>query len=337
MFNRSSLRRALGNRDASYYLSMTANSRPSALAAIGDTPMIELRQVPVPGGARVFLKLESANPTGSYKDRKALAMIEQAEQRGSLRPGMRVIEYTGGSTGSSLAMVCAVKGYKFIAVSSDAFSKEKLQAMRAFGAEVIVVPSEGGRITPALFDRMKAEIARLAAEPGSYWADQFHNADSFAGYAELGREILAQVPRVDVFTAAVGTGAMFAGVLRVLKKELPQVRAVALEPASSAILSGGDKGAHRIEGIGVGFVPPLLFDSEGHGVYDEVMAIEETEARTMARHLAREEGVFAGTSTGVNVAAAVQLASRMRAGQTVVTVAVDSGYKYLAGDLYSQE
>jgi cysteine synthase A len=184
---------------------------------------------------------------------------------------------------------------------------------------------------------MKAELARLAAEPGSYWADQFHNADSFAGYSELGREILAQVPQVDVFTAAVGAGAMFAGVVRVLKTELSQLRAVALEPASSAILSGREKGAHRIEGIGVGFVPPLLFGPEGRSVYDEVMAIEEIEARTMARRLARKEGVFARTSTGVNVTTAVQLASRMRAEQTVVTVAVDSGYKYLAGDLYSQE
>jgi cysteine synthase A len=299
--------------------------------------MIELGKVVTRGGARVFLKLESANPTGSYKDRKALAIIERAEQRGSLRAGMRVIEYTGGSTGSSLAMVCAVKGYKFVAVSSDAFAKEKLQAMRAFGAEVILVPSEEGRITPALFDRMKAEITRLAAEPESYWADQFHNADSLSGYAELGREILAQAPRVDVFTAAVGTGAMFVGVVRLLRDKLPELRAVALEPASSAILSGGERGAHRIEGIGVGFVPPLLFDDKGNSVYDEVTAVEETEARTMARRLAREEGVFAGTSTGANVAAAVQLASQMRAEQTVVTVAVDSGYKYLAGDLYSGE
>ena len=304
----------------------------SILAAIGNTPAVRLRKVVAPESAEVIVKLEYYNPTGSYKDRMALAMIEGAEVRGVLKPGMRVVEYTGGSTGSSLAMVCAVKEYPFIAVSSDAFAKEKLETMRAFGAEVLVVPSEGGAITPDLFVRLKAEVDRLAREAGTYYTDQFNNPDVIAGYRGIGIELLRQLDgSVSVFCGGVGTAGMLVGVSRTLKSASTATRVVALEPASSPFLSAGRTGPHRIEGIGVGFKPPHLEASD----YDEVRAIDEGSAREMARRLAREEGIFAGTSTGLNVAAAVQLARELGPGRIVATVAVDTGLKYLEGDLYS--
>src|SRR5262252_2439220 len=161
----------------------------SVLNAIGHTPLVRLRRLAPAGAADVLVKLEFYNPTGSYKDRMALAMIEGAEQRGALRPGVRVVEFTGGSTGSSLAMVCAVKGYRFVVLSSDAFAEEKLRTMRAFGAELRMVPSDGGKVTPALFERFNQDIARLAAEPNTFWTDQFHNADAIEGYMGIGREL----------------------------------------------------------------------------------------------------------------------------------------------------
>src|SRR6478609_8609743 len=168
---------------------------PSVLQAIGRTPVLRLRAVVPANAADVFVKLEFYNPTGSYKDRMALAMIEGAEARGALRPGMRVVEFTGGSTGSSLGMVCAAKGYPFVVLSSDAFAKEKLLTMTAFGADLRIVPSEGGKVTPNLFERFKAEIAKLAAEPNTFWTDQFHNGDAVNGYAEIGRELIEQTDR----------------------------------------------------------------------------------------------------------------------------------------------
>ncbi|ADV83071.1 PLP-dependent cysteine synthase family protein [Terriglobus saanensis] len=304
--------------------------RVSALSAVGNTQLIQLRKIVPPTGAKLFLKLEYQNPTASYKDRMALSVIEGAERKGTLGPGMRVLEYTGGSTGSSLAMVCAVKGYKFIAVSSDAFAKEKLQTIRAFGGDLHLVPSDEGLITPGLFTRMEEETQRLAAEPGTFFVDQFHNTDAFTGYEQLGRELLLQTSRIDVFAAAVGTAGMLMGVSRVLKAQNPRIHIVALEPASSPMLSRSLKGNHRVEGIGVGYVPALLTREN----YDEVIEIEEKEARQMARLLARQEGVFAGISTGLNVVAAARLAAKMSAQDTVVTVAADSGLKYLAGDLF---
>jgi cysteine synthase A len=304
----------------------------SVLDAIGNTPLIELRRVVPAGAARVFLKLEYYNPTGSYKDRMALAVIEGAERRGTLKPGMRVVEYTGGSTGSSLAMICAVKGYAFQPVSSDAFAREKLDTMRAFGADPILVPSDRGQITPELFAGLKLEIARQAAQPGSFYADQFHNDDVIAGYTPIGEELLRQAaPEITVFCGAVGTGGMLVGVSRALKKAGCKARIVALEPAESPVLSTGTGGPHRVEGIGVGFHPPHLQADD----YDEIRTVEEAAARAMVRRLAREEGVLAGTSTGLNVAGAIRLAQELGAGSTVVTVAVDSGLKYLNGDLFS--
>jgi len=304
----------------------------SVLDAIGNTPLVQLRKVVPPGAARVFIKLEYYNPTGSYKDRMALSTIEGAEHKGALRPGMRVVEYTGGSTGSSLALVCAVKGYRFTPISSDAFAREKLETMRAFGGELILVPSDGGKITPELFARFKEAVARETAQPGVFWADQFNNPDVVEGYASMGRELLAQVDSgITVFCAAVGSAGMLVGVSRALKAAHSPARIVALEPAESPVLSTGRAGPHRVEGMGVGFRPPHLQP----GDYDEVRTVEEAAARAMARRLAREEGIFAGTSTGLNVAAAVQLAVELGPQATVVTVAVDSGLKYLAGDLYS--
>jgi cysteine synthase A len=261
----------------------------------------------------------------------ALAMIEGAEARGALRPGMRVIEFTGGSTGSSLGMVCAAKGYRFVALSSDAFSQEKLQTMKAFGAELRLIPSDGGKVTPALFERFRAAIAELAREPDTFWTDQFHNEDAIAGYMGIGRELLEQSGgRIDVFCGAVGTGGMLSGVARALRGAGCRARIVALEPTASPAMTAGRGGAHSVEGIATGSIPPHMQDRP----YDEAHAVDETEGRAMARRLAREEGVFVGTSSGLNIAAAVRIARELGPGKVVATVAVDSGLKYLAGNLF---
>jgi len=307
---------------------------PGILDAIGNTSLVKLRRVVPPGAADVLVKLESTNPTGSYKDRMALAMIEGAEARGALRPGMRVIEFTGGSTGSSLGMVCAAKGYDFVVLSSDAFSKEKLLTMKAFGADLRLVPSDGGKVSPALFERFRAAIAEMAREPDTFWTDQFNNTDAIGGYAAIGRELLQQTGgRVDAFCGAVGTGGMLSGVIRALREGGCRARIVALEPAESPAMTKGHGGAHRVEGIGTGSIPPHMAGAP----YDEARAVEEADARTMARRLAREEGILVGTSSGLNVHAAVQLAQELGQGKVVATVAVDSGLKYLAGDLFLTE
>jgi cysteine synthase A len=304
----------------------------SVLRAIGNTPLVRLTRVVPPGSADVLVKLESINPTGSYKDRMALAMVEGAEARGALRPGMRVVEFTGGSTGSSLGMVCAAKGYPFVVLSSDAFAKEKLLTMTAFGADLRIVPSDGGKVTPALFERFRAQIATLAAEPDTFWTDQFHNTDALNGYAEIGRELLEQTGgRLDAYCGAVGTGGMLAGVVRALREGGSTARIIALEPSESPAMTQGRAGAHRVEGIATGSIPPHMSSKP----YDEARAMDEATARDMARRLAREEGLLAGTSSGLNVAAAVQLARELGPGKVVATVAVDSGLKYLAGDLFS--
>jgi cysteine synthase A len=304
---------------------------PSALRAVGNTPLVELQRVVPPGSARVVIKLEYFNPTGSYKDRMALSMIEEAEARGDLRPGMTVVEYTGGSTGSSLAFVCAIKGYRFRVVSSDAFAPEKLLTMRAFGADVHIVPSVGGKITPDLVPRMIEAATKLAAEPNTYFTNQFHNRDMFKGYGQIALELLRQTGgQLDAYCGGVGTGGMLMGVARALREEGSSARIIALEPATSPVLSGGIAGTHHVEGIGSGFVPPM-FD---RAYVDETRPIDEEGARAMARRLAREEGILAGISSGLNVVAAVQLARELGPGRTVATVAVDTGLKYLAGDLF---
>jgi cysteine synthase len=305
--------------------------RESTLDAIGNTPVVRLRRVVPEGSADVLVKLEYVNPTGSYKDRMALAMIEGAERRGDLRPGMTVLEYTGGSTGTSLAFVCAVKGYRLQIISSDAFAQEKLATMRAFGADLEIIPSEGGKTTPDLIPRMMARAAELAATGDYYRTDQFNNRDSLEGYAKIGDELLRQTASIDVFCGSVGTAGMLMGVAGRLRAANPDVRVVALEPASSTVLAGGKAGTHGVEGIAAGFVPPM-FDS---GIAPETRAVDEGEARAMARRLAREEGIFAGTSSALNVVGALEIASELGPGKTVVTVAVDTGLKYLAGNLFA--
>jgi len=313
---------------------MAAKIADSMLHAIGNTPAVRLNRVVPPGSARVLVKLEYYNPTGSYKDRMALAMIEEAEIRGALKPGMTVVEYTGGSTGSSLSFVCAVKGYRFRVVCSDAFAKEKLQTMKLFGGELDLVPSHGGKITPDLVPRMIERAKEIVAMQPSYFTDQFRNTDMLKGYEGMAAEIVEQAAGpVDAFCGGVGTAGMLMGVSRVLRQQKPAPKVVALEPAGSPAISKGSSGTHHIEGVGSGFVPPLLDKS----AFDEARGIDEGEARAMARRLAKEEGIFAGTSTGMNVVGALALAKELGVGRTVVTVAVDSGLKYLAGDLYADQ
>jgi len=312
-------------------LSRSQTSR-STLEAIGNTPLVRLERMVHPGSADVLVKLEYANPTGSYKDRMALAMIERAERRGELRPGMTVVEYTGGSTGISLAFVCAVKGYRCRIVSNDAVAKEKLRSMQVFGAELEVLESVGGKLTPDLVPRMMARAREIAAESPSYFTDQMRNADMVAGYESLGEELVKQVAGpIHAFCGCVGTAGMLMGTARVLRRESPRPKVVALEPATSPVLSGGKPGPHGVEGVAAGFVPPQ-YDA---AIVDEARGIDEAEGRRMAWTLARSEGIFAGTSTGLNVTGALQLARELGPGHTVVTVAVDTGLKYLAGDLYS--
>lgn len=303
---------------------------PTVLQSIGNTPLVRLQKIPSKQGADVVIKLEYFNPTGSYKDRMALAMIEGAERRGALKKDMRVVEYTGGSTGSSLAMICAVKGYDFTPVSSDGFAKEKLQTMRLFGADLQIIHSPTGSLTPELFRTMISAAENLAKQPGVYYTDQFHNTDAIEGYKGIGRELHQQAGQIDVFCAAVGTAGMLTGVSLALKEGGSSARIIALEPSGSPVLTTGKGGAHRVDGVAPGFVPPHLKKEN----YDEARAIDESEARQMARRLAKEEGIFAGTSTGLNVAAAVKIAAELKPGQIVATVAVDTGLKYLAGDLF---
>ncbi len=301
------------------------------LDAIGNTSLVPLRKVVPAGGASILAKLEWENPTGSVKDRMALAVISRAEQDGRLRPGDTVIEYTGGSTGTSLALVCAARGYPLRIVTSDAFSREKRDHMAALGAELTLVESEDGRTTRKLILDMIEAARHLSREPHSYWTDQLNNHDSIAGYHALGEEIWSQTQgRVDAFVHSVGTAASSRGVAAVLKRYKPGVRIVVVEPAESAVLSGGAAGPHKIEGVGIGYVPPLWEPS----LVDEIIAVGTEEAKEMTRRIAREEGMLAGTSSGANVIAAIQVARRLGPGAKVVTLMVDSGLKYLSTDVY---
>ena len=301
------------------------------LSSIGNTPLVQLMKIIPQHCADIYVKLEYFNPTGSYKDRMALAIIAEAEKRGELRPGMNVVECTGGSTGTSLAFVCSNKGYAFKAISSDAFAKEKLKAIQMFGGELELVPSEGGKITPDLIPKMISRAEVLAAKTGTYWTRQFTNIDALEGYKLMGTEISNQLNKtVDVFCAAVGTAGMAAGVSSALKKINSNTKVVILEPASAPLISKGIKGSHKVEGIGVGLIPPLL----EHLHYDEVQVIEEEAARAMARLLVSKEGIFAGISSGMNVSAAIEIGKKLGPGHSVVTVACDSGLKYMAGGLF---
>jgi len=303
------------------------------LQAIGNTSMVRLRKVAPPGSADIFVKLEWENPTGSVKDRMAHAVISRAEEDGRLKPGYTVIEYTGGSTGASLALVCAAKGYRIRIVTSDAFSPEKLDQMTALGAELTLVPSEGGLTTKKLILDMIETARGLSQEPQTYWTDQLNNHDSIAGYFPLGEEIWTQTKgEVDAFVHSVGTAASLRGVATVLKRYKPSIKIIAVEPAESSVLRGEQPGPHKIEGIGIGYTPPLWEPT----LVDDIVAVKTNDAKDMARCLAREEALFAGTSSGANVAAAIQVAERLGPGAKIVTLMVDSGLKYLNTDVYKK-
>lgn len=302
------------------------------LAAIGNTPMVQLRKVASPKSARVLLKMESANPTGSMKDRMAVEVIKSAAADGRLSTGDTVVEYTAGTTGISLAFVCAALGYRLHVVFSDAFSVEKRRTMLAFGTQITDVKSDQGKITADLIKQMIATAADISNQPGYWWSDQLNNRDAIRGYWSLGHEIWNQSDgQVDVFVHAVGTAHSIHGATLALHEHDKSVRVVAVEPAESAVLSGGPSGSHRIEGIGIGFCPPLWDLS----LVDDIRPVTGHDAQQMARRLALEEGVFAGTSTGANVVAALEIASRLPSTATVVTLAVDSGLRYLSTDLFA--
>jgi cysteine synthase A len=302
------------------------------MTGIGNTPLLKLQRLTDANSAEIYVKFEGANPTGSMKDRMALSMIEGAEKRGELKPGGKVVEYTGGSTGSSLAMVCAAKGYTAHFASSNAFSEEKLQTMRAFGAKLDIIPSQNGKITAQLINTIVEKARELSKSPNTFWTDQFNNIDNRNAYHKMAREILdATDSKIDEFIMGVGTGGCFSGNAEILKKEIPGIRCIAIEPFHVRALSGGDiSGTHRLEGIGSGFVPSIC----RLDLADEIIAVKDEDAIDMARKLARIEGIFGGTTSGANVWAALQRARVIGPGKRIVTVICDSGLKYLQGELY---
>ena len=305
----------------------------SILKAIGNTSLVKLNKVVPHGCGQVFVKLEMENPTGSMKDRAAQAMIINAEDSGKLKPGYTVLEYTGGSTGISLALICIARGYRLHIVTSDAFSRDKLNQMSAFGAELTLVPSENGLTTKKLILDMIEAAGELSKKPDTYWTNQLYNVDSIIGYYKLGEEIWDQTEsKIDAFVHSVGTAASLRGVATLLKKHNPKIKIAAVEPAESAVLSGGQPGPHKIEGVGIGYTPPL-WDSS---LIDNIIPVKTEDAKAMARRLAREEGIFAGTSSGANVIAAIQIAEELGPESKVVTLMVDSGLKYLSTDIYKR-
>lgn len=306
----------------------------SVLGGIGNTPLVELQKVVPAGSARVIAKLEWANPTGSMKDRMAVAAVTQAEADGLLVPGGTVVEYTAGTTGISLAFVCAAKGYRLEIVFSDAFSDEKRRTMQSFGARITVVPSDNKQITATLIKSMISKAAEISERPGHWYCDQLNNHAAISRYLPLGEELWRQSGgEIDAFVHAVGTAHSIHGVGQVLWKHNPRIRIVAVEPAESAVLAGGTSGSHKIEGIGIGFVPPLWQPE----LVNDIMSVSTQEAQHMARRLAREEGIFAGVSSGANVVAALRIARSLGAGATVATIIADSGLRYLSTDVYRDE
>lgn len=308
--------------------------RPSVLDGIGQTALLELKGIVPADCARILVKVEGENPTGSMKDRMALAMIEAGERAGRLRPGGRVVEYTGGSTGVSLALICAARGYPISIVTSDAFSAEKRNHMAALGAELTIVPSEGGGMDEALTRRMVEAAGQIADRTGAFWTDQLRNADQLVAYHTMADEIWEQADgRIDAFVQSVGTAACVRGVAEGLRARKPSIHVVAVEPKESAVLSGGETGVHKIEGVGAGFVVPLWEPS----LVDEIALVSTENAMSMARRLAHTEALFAGTSTGANLVAALDLGQRLGPDATIVTVMCDSGVKYLSTELYRQD
>ncbi|MGB2775122.1 MAG: cysteine synthase family protein [Anaerolineae bacterium] len=305
----------------------------SILDAIGNTPLVELRKVVPPGLARIVAKLEWANPTGSMKDRMAKAVVERAEADGRLRPGGTVVEYTAGTTGISLALVCAAKGYALEIVFSDAFSLEKRRTMQAFGAHITDVLSDNKNINEKLIRTLMSTAEEISLRPGHWYCDQLNNHDGIEGYLPLGDELWQQTGgQIDAFVHAVSTAHSIHGVTKSLRKHNDRILTVAVEPAESAVLSGKPSGSHKIEGIGIGFLPPLWQPE----LVNEIETVTSEEAKAMARRLAREEGIFAGASSGANVVAAIRVARQLGPGATVATIIVDSGLRYLSTDVYAE-
>jgi cysteine synthase A len=303
------------------------------LDTIGRTSLLPLARIVPENSARILIKAEYENPTGSMKDRMALAMVDAAQADGRLQPGGSVVEYTGGSTGVSLAFVCAAREIPLRIVTSDAFSREKRDHMAALGADLTLIPSPTGGTTRALTLEMIERARQLAAAPGSYWTNQLHNTDQLVAYDCMGDEIWEQSEgTVTAFVQSVGTAGSFRGITTALRARRPDLLAVAVEPAESAVLSGQPSGSHKIEGTGAGFVVPLW---QGD-LANAIDTVSTDEAMATARRLAREEAIFAGTSTGANVAAALRVAARLGPGHSVVTIACDSGMKYLSTPLYAR-
>lgn len=300
--------------------------RRDILHCIGNTSLVALRHIVPQNGSRILLKLENENPTGSMKDRMALAMIQAGEADGRLTAGGSVVEYTGGSTGVSLSLICAVKGYPLQIVTSDAFAREKLDHMKLLGARLQIVRSESGRMTEKLTRDMIEAARVIAEETGSFWTDQMKNKDQIPAYHKMAEEIWAQTDgQIDGFVQSVGTAASLRGTGEALRRRNEQITIVAVEPSESPVLSGGKPGAHKIDGIGAGFVVPLWQKD----IADQIEQVSTEQAVAMAMRLAREEGLFAGTSTGGNVTAALRLGEQLGPGKTIVTVMCDTGMKYL--------
>lgn len=302
----------------------------STLGVIGDTPMIELPSLRPAGGASIYVKWEGANPTGSLKDRMALAMIQQAKRRGTLEPGEPIVEFTGGSTGSSLAFVCSVLDHPLYIVTADCVAKEKIASMRALGAQLEVVETPDGTTYDGLSDDLRTEAEAVQSETGAYFTDQFNNSDQLTGYETLGREILDQRPDVDDFVMIVGTGGCAMGTARSLHAHDADVTVTVVEPAESPVISAETTGSHSVQGTAIVSSPPLLEQE----LYDHVCTLPAADGVECVQRLARDEGLLVGTSTGMNIAAARQIAADRCPDESVVTVACDTGLKYLSDGLY---
>lgn len=293
---------------------------------IGNTPVVRLKKLVGEDKAKVLVKLEFFNPGASIKDRTALGMIRQAEEDGILRPGSVIVEPTSGNTGIGLAMIAAVKGYRMIVVMPDSMSIERRKLMAAYGAEVVLTPGAQG-----MAGAIEKARELVSAYKNSFMPQQFENPANSAIHARTtAREIIVQTGgKLDVFVSAVGTGGTLTGIGAVLKEEIPGIKVVAVEPAGSPVLSGGQKGAHKIQGIGAGFIPKVL-DTK---IIDQVFQVNDEQSLETARKLAREEGVFAGISSGAAVYAAVQMAQERSPEQVILTITPDTGERYLSSEL----
>ena len=304
------------------------------LEIIGNTPIVKLQKIVPRGCGEIYLKLEAYNPTGSKKDRMALAMIEGAEKRGNLKKGMTVVEYSGGSTGAGLAFVCSLKGYRFRLITANVFGKEKISLMNSLGADLEVIKSRDGKITKELINKIINRAKEISKEPNTFFTNQLDNEDVIKGFVPLGEEILDQINgSIDAVCDTVGTAGTLMGIAKAFKNANSNSKIIAVEPSSSPILSKGIKGSHNVEGVGLGFIPKI-YDSK---LVDDVITIEESIARQTSRDLALKEGVFCGTSSGMNVAAAIQISQKLGPKSRVVAIACDTGLKYLSEGLFDKK